>query len=151
MNREGLNRTNEEQAAHFSNEGALESIATKAVTKKDAYSYAKELLEARVKNLTGGMPLAVNIDHRGRKIYPKNHHEIVSAENALLAVQTGAADSVVREILAGELVKATELLQKLDTEHQDDPDWKSSPAVKVLSNEVEALVAAQKALNTQAN
>ena len=151
MNKEGLNRTHEEQEALFSNASAFDGGKTKSVTRKDAYLYAKELLEAKVKNLTGGMPLTVKIDQRGRKIYPKNHHEIVSAENALLAVLTGAADSVVREVLAGELEKATELLQKLDTEHQTDPDWKGSPAAKVLGSEVEALAAAQKALNTHAN
>jgi hypothetical protein len=149
MNPEKIMASGAMREAAFPEVGAFKDTETKAQIRTNAYSRAKELLKAKLENLTGNAPQTEKRDHRGRIIRPKNYHEVWSAKNALLAIETGAADATVREVLAEEREKASQLFQKLNAEHLADPDWSGSLAARALLEEAAELKTALDSLNSQ--
>jgi hypothetical protein len=144
-----MERSEAVREAAFPEAGAFKGVETKAQTRARAYDRAKELLAEKINNLTGGMPQTVKRDHKGRRVYPKNHHEIVSAENALLAVGTNAADSIVREILTEFRANELAIQEKLGAEHRADAGWRNGAEAADLRRKIGELQAELDSLGTQ--
>ena len=99
-----------------------------------AYSRAREMILPKVKNID-----ALKTAAKGKKvkagIHPiADYHDIFDASNALLAIDTGAADGVVREIISAELEKALALKTSEGKEIE-----KGSTAGVILDNTIEEL------------
>ena len=123
---------------------------TKKYTRQMAYERARAMLLPKLESLRGqaratAKPKEKDLKGRLRHPHGPNYHELFDASNRLLAIDTGAADNVVREILAAELEKA----QAIKASEAKEMETGSTASV-ILDNTIEelsALLATLKAPN----
>jgi hypothetical protein len=131
----------QEQLRDEFDDGPVLDKETQKYTRETAYERAREILLPKLESLKSrekAKARSKEKDLKGRLRHPHgpNYHELFDASNRLLAIDTGAADNVVREILAAELEKA----QAVKASEAKDIETGSMANV-ILDNTIEELLA----------